>query len=81
MVEKEKAISIDIFLKHFKNLLYQNVNPFKHEDSLNKERLWHRRKTLAQVFPCEFCEIFKNIFFTKHLGATASDSTFMLILR
>ena len=23
--------------------------------------------TLAQVFPCEFCEIFKNTFFTEHL--------------
>ena len=23
--------------------------------------------TLAQVFPCEFCEFFKNIFFAEHL--------------
>ena len=28
--------------------------------------------TLVQVFSCEFCEIFKNAFFTKHLRATAS---------
>ena len=30
------------------------------------------KKTLAPVFSCEFCEIFKNTFFTKHLRATAS---------
>ena len=24
-------------------------------------------ETLAQVFSCEFCEIFKNTFFTEHL--------------
>ena len=26
---------------------------------------------LAQVFPCEFCEISKNIFFTEHLSTSA----------
>ena len=26
-----------------------------------------KKETLAQVFSCEFCEIFKNTFFTKHL--------------
>ena len=25
------------------------------------------KETLAQVFSCEFCEIFKNAFFTRHL--------------
>ena len=30
------------------------------------------KKTLAQVFSCEFCEIFKNNFFTEHLWTTAS---------
>ena len=29
-------------------------------------------QTLAQVFFCEFCEIFKNTFFTEHLWTTAS---------
>ena len=32
----------------------------------------HVQETLAQVFFCEFCEISKNTFFTKHLGMTAS---------
>ena len=31
------------------------------------------KETLAQVFPCEFCEIFKNTCFEKHLRTTASD--------
>ena len=34
------------------------------------------KKTLAQVFSCEFCEISKNTFFTEHLRTTASDSSF-----
>ena len=28
---------------------------------------------MAQVFSYEFCEIFKNTFFTEHLWTTASD--------
>ena len=31
-----------------------------------------KKETLAQVFFCEFCEIFKNTFFTEHLRTTAS---------
>ena len=33
-----------------------------------------KKETLAQVFSCEFCEIFKNTFFTEHLRTTASVS-------
>ena len=29
-------------------------------------------QTLAQVICCEFCEMFKNTFFTEHLRTTAS---------
>ena len=32
-----------------------------------------KKETLAQVFSCDFCEIFKNAFFAKHLLMTASD--------
>ena len=35
-----------------------------------------KKETLAQVFSWEFCEIFKNIFFTEHLWTTASSSAF-----
>ena len=31
-----------------------------------------KKKTLAQVFSCEFCEISKNTFSTEHLRTTAS---------
>ena len=34
---------------------------------------FNKRETLAQVFSCEFCEISKNIVFTEHLQATASE--------
>ena len=36
----------------------------------NKMRLI-KNETLAQAFCCEFCEIFKNTFFTEHLRMTA----------
>ena len=32
-----------------------------------------KKKTLAQVFSCEFWEISKNAFFTEHVWATASN--------
>ena len=32
-----------------------------------------KKETMAQVFSCEFYEIFKNIFFTEHLWTTASE--------
>ena len=32
-----------------------------------------KRETLAQLFSYEFCEIFKNNFFTEQLRVTASD--------
>ena len=32
-----------------------------------------KKEFLAQVFSCEFCEIFKNNFLTEHLRATASE--------
>ena len=38
-----------------------------------------KRETLAQVFSCEFCEIFENTVFTEHLRETASDKTFVPI--
>ena len=33
-----------------------------------------KKKTLAQMFSCEFCEISKNNIFTEHLWATASEN-------
>ena len=31
-----------------------------------------KNETLVQTFSCEFCEIFKNTYFIKHLRVTAS---------
>ena len=45
-------------------------------------QLYLKRDTLAQRFSCEFCEIYKNTFFTGHLWTTASEFvTEMLIFR
>ena len=38
-----------------------------------------KKETLAQVFSCEFCEIFKNTFFTEHLQTTASLNAFNIL--
>ena len=34
----------------------------------------YQKKTPAQVFFCECCEVFKNTYFEEHLQAAASDS-------
>ena len=42
--------------------------PFKNVDSfINK------KEKPTQVFFCKICQIFKNIYFEKHLRATASE--------
>ena len=33
-----------------------------------------KKETLAQVFSCEICEIFKNIYFTEYPRTTASEN-------
>ena len=47
------------------------------QNSQENTRAWVcnfiKKETLAQVFSCKFYEIFKNIFFTEHLQATASE--------
>ena len=37
-----------------------------------------RKKTLAQVFSCEFCEIYKDTFFTEHLRTTTSATSWKI---
>ena len=39
-----------------------------------------KKETLAQMFSCEFCEIFKNIHFIDHLKTTASSNLKALTL-
>ena len=35
----------------------------------------YQKETPTQVFFCEYCEIFKNTYFEKHLRTTASENT------
>ena len=39
------------------------------------QSLFIKKETLAQVFSCEFCEIYKNTFFTEQLWTTGSIFT------
>ena len=39
-----------------------------------------KKETLAQVFPCQFWEIFRNNFLTEHLRVTASLTPTRLVL-
>ena len=59
--------------KHlFQSLVFNKVAGLRSATLLKKE-------TLAQVFSCEFCEIFKNTFFTEHIWTTASVYTILLL--
>ena len=36
-------------------------------------KLLYQKKDPTQMFACEYCEIFKNIYFEEHIGMNASD--------
>ena len=42
------------------------------EKHLCQGLFFNKVETVAQMFPCDFCEIFKKTFFTEHLWTTAS---------
>ena len=44
-----------------------------HRKTTVSATLLKKRLALALVFSCEFCEIFKNTFFTEHFRAAASE--------
>ena len=54
-----------VFLKILQNSLASWFNWLEAFNVIEKE-------TLAQVFPSEFCENFKNIYFEEHVGTAAS---------
>ena len=67
LLKKERGKSKNYYLKkdlhlNCKIMGYSDMNLecFRPPTLLKKE-------ILAQVFPCEFCEISKNTFFTEHL--------------
>ena len=39
------------------------------------QRLFIKKESLAQVFSCQFCKIYKSTFFTEHLRTTAVRNT------
>ena len=39
-----------------------------------------KKETVAQVFSCEFCEIFKNTVFTKQFQVTDSDIRMQVVV-
>ena len=64
------------FLKRWKVVVGWNeclCEKSRREISWNSQENICAWKTLAQVFPCEFCEICKSIFFAEHHWTTASD--------
>ena len=56
--------------------LYVHIDIFKIKKSALKNKVAClrpviiKKETLAQVFSCEFCEIFKNTFLTEHFRVT-----------
>ena len=40
-----------------------------------------KQEALAQVFSCEFCKIFKNIFFTEQIRVTAYGISYERVLK
>ena len=53
---------------------YIFVAPLKiSQNSQENTYNFFKNKNLAQVFSCEFCEVFKNTFIIEHLWTTASD--------
>ena len=46
-------------------------------------KYWSRHQSLTRVFSCDFCEIFRNNFFTEHLVNTSSGNSWtkMFVIR
>ena len=55
-----------------KYLAYISGKHLKNSQENLQENNFIIKETLAQVFSCEFCQIFKNTFFTEHLRVSAS---------
>ena len=59
-------------------LNWEPPSDFEHgTPSLGIQRLITRQKSLAQVFSCEFCDIFKNTFFDRTLLKAAADVSYL----
>ena len=72
------AISMNIRSSHRRcsiKKVFQEISQNLQENTYSRVSFlikFIKKETLAQVFFCEFCEIFKNTFSKEHLRATAS---------
>ena len=71
--EKAKAATVGVLQEKLFFKISRNSQKTPVSESLFLIKLQTLEQvTLAQVFSCEFCEIFKNTFFTEHFWTTAS---------
>ena len=66
-----------VFLKITQNP-QENIGAGVWLQSYFQSETFIKKETPAQVFPCEFCEIFKKTFLIKQLRVTASVTSTML---
>ena len=62
----------DVF-KNFAKFAWKHLCQSLYFNKIVGLNLQHSKETLAQVLSCEFCSIFINTFFTKHLQVTAPE--------
>ena len=56
--------------------LYLHVILCRNLSSINDQKQppgCSKKETMAKVFSCKFCKIFKNTYFTEHLRTTTSE--------
>ena len=68
MTKRDDMILFCFSIKNRLNFRKQSPDMF-----CKKRRSQKFRRTLAQVFSCEFCEISKNTFLTEHIWTIASE--------
>ena len=56
-------------LTYFPKFVKKHKHQTEGYNTINKD-------TLAHMFSCKYCEIFKNIYFMEHLQKSASEFTF-----
>ena len=80
-IQYSRDSPVAIIQKHPSKMFYKK-GVLKNFAKFIGKQLWQsllfnnfiKKEALAQAFSCEFCEIFKNTFFTDHLWATASNN-------
>ena len=71
--DEDQEFFADLDVQEDNNIGHVNNNQDKSDGTACN---FIKKETLAQVFSCEFCENFKNTFFTEHLWETAFGKLF-----